>query len=138
MSALGRTTEDGDLAGHEQREHTEGKEPMSLKAIWEKLYRAVATLATADAPLKERLASAFHSHLLGLTPRDFADGGLQIDFESLYLNAETGKVLRTEWLSEEECQRAAETILHLFVEVTRTVEQEDFEGWLKNRLLGGP
>ncbi len=26
---------------------------------------------------------------------------------------------------------------HLFVEVTRTIEQEDFEGWLKNRLLGG-
>jgi hypothetical protein len=23
------------------------------------------------------------------------------------------------------------------VEVTRTIEQEDFEGWLKNRLLGG-
>ena len=53
------------------------------------------------------------------------------------MNAETGKVLRTEWLSEAECQRAAETILHLFVEVTRTIEQEDFEGWLKNRLLGG-
>jgi hypothetical protein len=53
------------------------------------------------------------------------------------MNAETGKVLKTEWLSEEECQRAAQTILHLFVEVTRTVEQEDFEGWLKNRLLGG-
>jgi hypothetical protein len=35
-----------------------------------------------------------------------------------------GKVLRTEWL-------------HLFIEVTRTIEQEDFEGWLKNRLLGG-
>jgi len=110
---------------------------MGLKTAWEQLYRAVVTLATADAPLKERVASAFHSHLLGLTPKDFADGGLQIDFESLYVNAETGKVLRTEWLSEEECQRAARTILHLFVEVTRTVEQEDFEGWLKNRLLGG-
>jgi hypothetical protein len=110
---------------------------MRLSTTWEKLYRAVAALATADAPLKERLASAFHSHLLGLTPQDFADGGLQIDFESLYVNAESGKVLRTEWLSEEECQRAAQTILHLFVEVTRTIEQEDFEGWLKNRLLGG-
>jgi len=110
---------------------------MGLSATWEKLYRAVATLATADAPLRERLASAFHSHLLGLTPQDFDDGGLQIDFESLYVNAESGKVLRTEWLSDEECQRAAQTILHLFVEVTRTVEQEDFEGWLKNRLLGG-
>jgi hypothetical protein len=110
---------------------------MSLSTTWEKLYRAVATLATADAPLKDRLASAFHSHLLGLTAQDFADGGLQIDFESLYLDTESGKVLRTRWLSEEECQRAAETILHLFVEVTRTIEQEDFEGWLKNRLLGG-
>jgi hypothetical protein len=110
---------------------------MGLRPTWEKLYRAVVTLATADAPLKERVASAFHSHLLGLTPKDFADGGLQIDFESLYVNAETGKVLRTEWLSEEECQRAARTILHLFVEVTRIIEQEDFEGWLKNRLLGG-
>ena len=110
---------------------------MGLSTTWEKLYYAVATLATADAPLKERLASAFHSHLLGLTPRDFADGGLQIDFESLYVDADSGKVLRTRWLSEEECQRAAETILHLFVEVTRSIEQEDFEGWLKNRLLGG-
>ncbi len=110
---------------------------MGLRTTWEKLYRAVATLATADAPLKERLASAFRSHLLGLTPQEFADVGLQTDFESLYMNAETGKVLRTEWLSEEECQRAAETILHLFIEVTRTIEQEDFEGWLKNRLLGG-
>ncbi len=111
---------------------------MGLRTTWEKLYHAVATLATADAPLKERLASAFHSHLLGLTPQEFADAGLRIDFESLYVNAESCKVLRTEWLSEEECQRAAETILHLFVEVTRTIEQEDFEGWLKNRLLGGP
>lgn len=51
--------------------------------------------ATADAPLKERLASAFHSHLLGLTPQDLADADLQIDFESLYVNAESGKVLRT-------------------------------------------
>jgi hypothetical protein len=110
---------------------------MGLSTTWEKLYRAVATLATVDAPLKERLASAFHSHLLGLTPQAFAEAGLQSDFESLYMNAETGKVLRTEWLSEEECQRAAQTILHLFVEVTRTIEQEDFEGWLKNRLLGG-
>ena len=110
---------------------------MALRTTWEQLYRAVVTLATADAPLKERLASAFHAHLLDLTPRDFADAGLQIDFESLYVNAETGKVLRTEWLSEGECQRAAQTILHLFVEVTRTIEQEDFEGWLKNRLLGG-
>jgi hypothetical protein len=110
---------------------------MGSKTTWEKLYRAVTTLATADAPLKERLATAFHSHLVGLTPQEFADAGLQIDFESLYVNAETGKVLRTEWLSEEECQRAAQTILHLFVEVTRTIEQEDFEGWLKNRLLGG-
>jgi hypothetical protein len=110
---------------------------MGLRTTWEKLYRAVATLVTADAPLKERLAPAFHSHLRGLTPQDFADQGLQTDFESLYVNAESGKVLRTEWLSEEECRRAAETILHLFVEVTRTIEQEDFEGWLKNRLLGG-
>jgi hypothetical protein len=110
---------------------------MGLGTTWEQLYRAVVTLATADAPLKERLASAFHAHLLDLTPKDFADAGLQIDFESLYVNAETGKVLRTEWLSEEECQQAAQTILHLFVEVTRTIEQEDFEGWLKNRLLGG-
>jgi len=107
------------------------------KASWERLYRAVATLATADAPLKERLGSAFHSHLLGLAPRDFADGGLQTDFESLYVDAATGKVLRTEWLSEDECRQAAQTILHLFIEVTRTIEQEDFEGWLKNRLLGG-
>ena len=111
---------------------------MGVRATWERLYHAVVILATADAPLKERLASAFHSDLLGLTPADFADGGLQTDFESLYVNAETGKVLRTEWLSEGECQRAAETILHLFIEVTRTIEQEDFEGWLKNRLLGGP
>ena len=110
---------------------------MGLRTTWEKLYRAVVILTTADEPLKQRLASAFHSHLLDLTPKAFADAGLQIDFESLYVNAETGKVLRTEWLSEEECQQAAQTILHLFVEVTRTVEQEDFEGWLKNRLLGG-
>jgi hypothetical protein len=110
---------------------------MGLRTSWDKLYGAVTTLATADAPLKERLATAFHSHLVGLTPQEFADAGLQIDFESLYVNAETGKVLRTEWLSEEECQRAAQTILHLFIEVTRTIEQEDFEGWLKNRLLGG-
>ena len=110
---------------------------MGLRTTWEKLYRAVVTLATADAPLKERLASAFHSQLLGVTAQDLAEVGLQIDFESLYVNAESGKVLRTEWLSEEECQRAARTILHLFVEVTRTIEQEDFEGWLKNRLLGG-
>jgi hypothetical protein len=110
---------------------------MDLRTAWEQLYRAVVTLATADAPLKERLAAAFHSHLVDLTPQDFADGGLQTDFESLYVNAETGKVLRTDWLSEAECQRAAETILHLFIEVTRTIEQEDFEGWLKNRLLGG-
>jgi hypothetical protein len=88
-------------------------------------------------PLKERLGSAFHSHLLGLTLQDFADEGLQTDFESLYVSAETSRVLRTEWLSEAECQRAAETILHLFIEVTRTIEQEDFEGWLKNRLFGG-
>jgi hypothetical protein len=110
---------------------------MGLSATWEKLYRAVATLATADAPLKERLASAFHSHLRGVRPQDFEDAGLQIDFESLYVNAESGKVLKTEWLSEDECYRAAQTILHLFVEVTRIIEQEDFEGWLKNRLLGG-
>jgi hypothetical protein len=110
---------------------------MGLRTTWERLYRAVVILATADAPLKERLASAFHSSLLGLTPNDFADGGLQVDFESLCANAETGKVLQTEWLSEVECQRAAQTHLHLFVEVTRTIEQEDFEGWLKNRLLGG-
>jgi len=110
---------------------------MGSRGTWERLYRAVATLATADTPLKERLASAFHAHLLDLTPQDFADEGLQSDFESLYVNAETGKVLRTEWLSEGECQRAAQTILHLFIEVTRTIEQEDFEGWLKNRLLGG-
>lgn len=108
-----------------------------MRTTWERLYRAVATLATADAPLKDRLASAFHSHLLGLTPQDFADAGLQSDFESLYVDAETGKALRTEWLSDEQCRREAETILHLFVEVTRIIEQEDFEGWLKNRLLGG-
>jgi len=110
---------------------------MGLRATWEKLYRAVAILATADAPLKERLTSAFHSQLLDLRTRDFEDRDLQVDFESLYVNSESGKVLRTEWLSEEECRRAAQTILHLFVEITRTVEQEDFEGWLKNRLLGG-
>jgi len=110
---------------------------MRLSDTWEKLYRAVAILATADAPLKDRLASAFHSELLELRTQDFEDRGLQVDFESLYVNAESGKVLRTEWLSDEECQRAAQTILHLFVEITRTVEQEDFEGWLKNRLLGG-
>ena len=110
---------------------------MGLSTAWEKLYRAVVALATADAPLKERLATAFHSHLLGLTPQDLADGDLQIDFESLYVNAESGKVLRTEWLSEEECRQAARTILHLFIEVTRAIEQQDFEGWLKNRLLGG-
>jgi hypothetical protein len=110
---------------------------MGLSTTWERLYRAVATLATADAPLKERLASAFHSHLLGVRPQDFEDAGLQVDFESLYVSEASGKVLRTEWLSEEECRLAAQTILHLFVEVTRIVEQEDFEGWLKNRLLGG-
>jgi hypothetical protein len=110
---------------------------MGLSATWEKLYRAVATLATADAPLKARLASAFHSHLAGLTPQDFAEYELQVDFESLYMETQSDKILRTGWLSEEECQLAAETILHLFVEVTRLVEQEDFEGWLKNRLLGG-
>ena len=110
---------------------------MGLSATWEKLYRAVEILATADAPLKERLTSAFHSQLLDLRARDFEDRDLQVDFESLYVNSESGKVLRTEWLSEEECRRAAQTILHLFVEITRTVEQEDFEGWLKNRLLGG-
>jgi hypothetical protein len=69
---------------------------MGIRTTWEKLYHAVGTLATADVPLKERLASAFHMHLLGLAPQDFADGGLQTDFESLYVNAETGKVLRTE------------------------------------------
>jgi hypothetical protein len=110
---------------------------MRLSDTWEKLYRAVAILVTADAPLQERLASAFHSELLDLRTQDFEDRGLQVDFESLYVNARSGKVLRTEWLSDEECQRAAQTILHLFVEITRTVEQEDFEGWLKNRLLGG-
>ncbi len=110
---------------------------MGLITTWERLYRAVATLVTADRPLKERLASAFHSHLVGLTPQDFAAVDLQSDFESLYVSAESGKVLRTDWLSEQECQRAAQTILHLFVEVTRIVQQEDFEGWLKNRLLGG-
>jgi hypothetical protein len=31
---------------------------MGLRTSWDKLYRAVATLATADAPMKERLASA--------------------------------------------------------------------------------
>src|SRR5512133_1340932 len=111
---------------------------MSLSATWQRLYRAVATLTIADGPLKERLVSAFHSHLVGLTPQDFGERALQVDFESLYVDAESGKVLRTRWLSEEECERAALTILHLFVEVTRTIEQEDFEGWLKNRLLGGP
>lgn len=110
---------------------------MRLSSTWEKLYRAVAVLAVADAPLKERLASAFHSHLLDLRTQDFEDQGLQVDFESLYVNAQSGRILQTDWLSEEECQRAAKTILHLFVEVTRRIEQEDFEGWLKNRLLGG-
>jgi len=110
---------------------------MSLRQTWERLYRATHRLVVADAPLKERLGSAFHTHLAGVTPADFADGGLQLDFESLYVDADSGKVLRTEWLSEEECRQAAETILHLFIEVTRTIEQEDFEGWLKNRLLGG-
>ena len=110
---------------------------MGLSTTWERLYRAVATLATADAPLKERLTSALHSHLADLKSQDFEDRGLQIDFESLYVSAESGKALRTEWLSEKECERAAQTILHLFVEVTRIIEQEDFEGWLKNRLLGG-
>ena len=110
---------------------------MGLRHTWEKLYRAVHVLAVADAPLKERLRSAFHSHLLGLTLEDFTEGELQLDFESLYVNVESGKVLRTDWLSEDECRQAAETILHLFIEVTRRIEQEDFEGWLKNRLLGG-
>jgi hypothetical protein len=110
---------------------------MALKRTWEQLYLAVQTLVVADAPLKERLGTAFHSHLLGLRPQDFAEGGLQHDFESLYVDAESGKVLRTEWLSERECRHAADTILHLFIEVTRTIAQEDFEGWLKNRLLGG-
>jgi hypothetical protein len=110
---------------------------MRLSATWEKLYRAVAVLAMADAPLKDRLASAFRSHLLDLRTEDFDDQGLQVDFDSLYVNAQSGKVLQTDWLSEEECLRAAQTILHLFIEVTRSVEQEDFEGWLKNRLLGG-
>ncbi len=110
---------------------------MGSRTTWEKLFGAVTTLATADAPLKERLADAFHVNLLGLTAQEFADEGLETDFESLYVNAEDGKALRTEWLSEDECQQAVLTILHLFVEVTRTIEQEDFEGWLKNRLLGG-
>jgi hypothetical protein len=43
---------------------------MGLGTTWEQLYRAGVTLATADAPLKERLASVFHSHLLDLTPKD--------------------------------------------------------------------
>ena len=43
-------------------------------------------LATADAPLKDRLASAFHAHLVALTPQDLADGGLQIDFEDWLKN----------------------------------------------------
>jgi hypothetical protein len=110
---------------------------MGLHATWERLYRAVVTLATADAPLKERLTSALHSHLAGMKSEDFEDRGLRIDFESLYVSETSGRVLRTEWLSERECQQAAETILHLFVEVTRLIEHEDFEGWLKNRLLGG-
>jgi hypothetical protein len=110
---------------------------MGLRHTWEKLYLAVHVLVVADVPLKERLRAAFHSHLLGLTLQDFAEAELQHDFESLYVNAESGKVLRTEWLSEDECRHAAETILHLFIEVTRVVEQEDYEGWLKNRLLGG-
>jgi hypothetical protein len=110
---------------------------MGLRNTWEKLYLAVHTLTVADAPLKDRLASAFHSNLLELRPQDFAEAALQHDFESLYVDADSGRVLRTEWLSEGECRHAAETILHLFIEVTRIVEQEDFEGWLKNRLLGG-
>ena len=110
---------------------------MSLWNTWERLYLATRTLALTDAPLKERLGSAFHNHLVGLRPEDFADKGLKLDFESLYVDADSGRVLRTEWLSEEECRQAAETILHLLIEVTRAMEQEDFEGWLKNRLLGG-
>jgi hypothetical protein len=110
---------------------------MGLKHAWEKLYLGVHALTVTDAPLKERLAIALHSHLLEIRPQDLAESELRLDFESLYVNAESGKVLRTEWLSEEECRQAAETILHLFVEVTRTIEDEDFEGWLKNRLLGG-
>jgi hypothetical protein len=110
---------------------------MGSRRTWEKLYRAVHTLTVADAPLKERLGSAFRSNLLELTPQDFAEADLQHDFESLYVDADSGRVLRTEWLSEQECTHAADTILHLFIEVTRKIEQEDFEGWLKNRLLGG-
>jgi hypothetical protein len=110
---------------------------MGSRRTWEKLYRAVHTLTVADTPLKERLGSAFRTNLLELTPQDFAEADLQHDFESLYVNADSGRVLRTEWLSEQECTHAADTILHLFIEVTRKIEQEDFEGWLKNRLLGG-
>jgi hypothetical protein len=110
---------------------------MGSRDTWEKLYLAVRTLTEANAPLKERLGSAFHANLLDLTPQDFAEEDLQHDFESLYVNADSGKVLRTEWLSDEESAQAAETILHLFIEVTRKIEQQDFEGWLKNRLLGG-
>lgn len=110
---------------------------MGLRNTWDELYLAVHALALTDAPLKERLGSAYHSGLLALTPRDFAEGDLQHDFESLYVDGESGRVLRTEWLSEDECRHAAETILHLFIEVTRTIDQEDFEGWLNNRLLGG-
>src|SRR5512145_209862 len=110
---------------------------MSLKMMWERLYQAVARLALDDAPLKERLGFAFHSHLSGLAPQEFAQIGLQSDFESLYVEVDTGKILRTEWLSEREAAETAETILHLFIEVTRVIEQEDFEGWMKNRLLGG-
>jgi hypothetical protein len=57
---------------------------MGLRSTWEKLYLAVHTLALTDAPLKERLGSAFPSSLLALTLRDFAEGDLQHDFESLY------------------------------------------------------
>jgi hypothetical protein len=113
------------------------EESMGSRRTWEKLYRAVHTLTVADAPLKERLGSAFRSNLLELTPQDFAEAALQHDFESLYVDADSGRVLRTDWLSEQECTHAADTILHLFIEVTRKIEQEDFEGWLKNRLLGG-
>lgn len=110
---------------------------MSSRQTWEKLYRAVHTLTVANAPLRDRLGSAFRSDLVELTPDDFAEAELENDFESLYVDADSGRVLRTEWLSEAECTHAADTILHLFIEISRKIEQEDYEGWLKNRLLGG-
>jgi hypothetical protein len=110
---------------------------MSLRHAWENLYLGVHVLGVTDAPLKERLGIALRTYLANVRPQDLAEAELRLDFESLYVNAESGKVLRTEWLTDDECRQAAQTILHLFIEVTRAIEHEDFEGWMKNRLLGG-